>query len=236
MQEVTAVVLCGGKGERLRPVTREMPKPLVEVRGRPLLGHLLDFLSGHGVSRFVLCTGYMAEAFTRFAEESRSPSREIVCLDSGDATMTDRLRSARDQVGDRALICYGDTLANIDLAALRKVHSSQGALLTLTVYPLHSPFGIVEIGDDGERVTSFREKPVLPYWINIGFMMCERPALDGIQDGDEMPGFLSRLAREGRLGAFRHQGRHLTVNTEKDLSVAETELVEFYTVLGEQRV
>src|SRR5947209_2943463 len=83
---------------------------------------------------------------------------------------------ARPHVRGRALVCYGDTLANVDLAALARQHEDGDALLTLAVYPLHSPYGIVTF-DAGRRVTGFREKPRLPHWINIGFMLCEPAAL-----------------------------------------------------------
>ena len=142
--------------------------------------------------------------------------------------MTDRLLDSREHIQGRFLICYGDTLADVDLTALRSQHTSTQAALTITVYPLQSPFGVVAFGEDA-IVTGFQEKPVLPYWINMGFMLAERDALDRLERGSDMPEFLSRLARAGALRAYRHRGRHLTVNTPKDLAQAEVEIREFYT-------
>ena len=82
----------------------------------------------------------------------------------------------RVRIPGQALICYGDILANVDLAALQHEHRSSGALATLTVYPLHSPFGIIRF-DDENRIIELAEKPVLPHWINIGFMLAEPEAL-----------------------------------------------------------
>jgi glucose-1-phosphate cytidylyltransferase len=231
--DVTAVLLCGGKGERLRPFTEHLPKPLVPLQGKPLLQHLLRYLFLQGVRRFVLCTGYKAESLSRFVREEQplSPECSVVCVDSGEAaSMTDRVLDARTQVPGRALVCYGDTLANVDLGSLARHHTRSGALATMTVYPLRSPYGIVSLEGDSDRVVELREKPVLPYWINIGFILCEPAALDTMRRGTDLVSFLSALTEHGAVRAHKHQGKHLTVNTEKERSEAEGE-IEFFTLL-----
>ncbi|QRN95947.1 nucleotidyltransferase family protein [Archangium violaceum] len=233
LSDVTAVLLCGGKGERLRPFTEHLPKPLVPLRGKPLLQHLLRYLSLQGVRRFVLCTGYKAEAIVRFVEELSLPLdlEEVVCVDSGeDANMADRVLDARRHVPGRALICYGDTLANVDLGSLARHHADSGALATMTVYPLQSPYGIVSLDGDTDRVSGLLEKPVLPYWINIGFILCEPAALDEMRRGTDLMMFLGSLTKRGAVRAHKHQGKHLTVNTEKERTEAEGE-IEFFTLL-----
>jgi glucose-1-phosphate cytidylyltransferase len=233
MSDLTAVLLCGGKGQRLRPFTELRPKPLVPLHGKPLLYHLMTYLSGVGVKRFVVCIGYKAELIEGFLREAARPDWQIVTVNSGDASMTERLLDARPHISGPALICYGDTLANLDLAALERQHEESAAWMTMTVYPLHSPFGIVSLDAD-DRVTGFSEKPRLPHWINIGFMLCDLAALDFLRSGRDMPEFLSLLAEAGRLHAHRHEGKHLTVNTERDRAAAEAAIVEFYTVLSDQ--
>lgn len=233
VSELTAVLLCGGRGERLKPFTETLPKALVPLNGQPLLSHLLRYLSSAGVTRFVVCVGYKAEAIESFLGEQWAQSGQVICINSGDASMTDRLVDARPHIQGTALICYGDTLANVELAGLLGEHRRSGALATITVYPLHSPFGIVHF-DDAKRVTTFAEKPRLPYWINIGFLLCEPRALDFVERGSEMPQFLSALAEAGALYTHEHTGKHLTVNTEKERAVAETEMVEFFTYMDGQ--
>jgi glucose-1-phosphate cytidylyltransferase len=232
LSDVTAVLLCGGKGERLRPFTEHFPKPLVPLNGKPLLQHLLRYLSLQGVRRFVLCTGYKAEAIVRFVEQLHLPAElEVVCVDSGEAAnMADRVLDARKHVSGRALVCYGDTLANVDLGSLARRHTESGALATMTVYPLRSPYGIVSLEQDTDRVSGLLEKPVLPYWINIGFILCEQAALDAMRRGTDLVTFLGSLAEHGAVRAYQHQGKHLTVNTEKERNEAEGE-IEFFTLL-----
>jgi glucose-1-phosphate cytidylyltransferase len=232
MSDLTAVLLCGGKGERLRPFTDSLPKPLVPLNGKPLLYHLMRYLAAAGVTKFAVCVGYKAERIEGFVRETVAPDWDVRCVNSGDASMTDRLLDVRRHVRGPLLVCYGDTLANVDLAALRRQHGEQAALMTLTTYPLRSPFGIVEF-EAGGRITGFAEKPRLPHWINIGFMLCEPAALDVLRPGSDMPQFLARMVQTGGLQVFCHEGKHLTVNTEKDRTQAEMDIVEFYTVLGD---
>ncbi|MDQ3652566.1 MAG: sugar phosphate nucleotidyltransferase [Acidobacteriota bacterium] len=210
-----------------------MPKALVSLNGQPLLYHLLRYLSAEGVSRFVACVGYKAEAIERFLDEPRELFRDITCVNSGDASMTDRILDARKHVTGKALVCYGDTLANVDIKDLCESHAASGALATLTTYPLRSPFGIVHF-DETKRVSAFDEKPALPYWINIGFILCEPEAFAYLRPGSDMPAFLSALAEAGGLYAYRHTGKHFTVNTEKDRADAEVEMVEFFTYMDGQ--
>jgi glucose-1-phosphate cytidylyltransferase len=231
MSDLTAILLCGGKGERLRPYTEHIPKALISLHGVPLLEHLLKHLEASGIRRFVVCTGYKAELIEQFIKESRA-GRDVTLVDSGDASMTDRILDARRHIPSDGLICYGDTLANVDLAALRRQHQASGRCMTMTVYPLQSPFGIV-LFNEADQVRSFAEKPQLPYWINIGFMYCAPTALERVRRGSDMATFLSSMAATGEMGVYRHTGKHLTINTEKERVEAESQIIEFFTVLGE---
>jgi len=207
-----------------------MPKALVPICGKPLLYHLMRYLQLSGVNRFVLCVGHLAEQIERFAHETPEFQGAITCVNSGDVGMTDRILDASRHFQARALICYGDTLANVDIVALQRRHTESDALATITVYPLHSPFGIVE-PDEAGRVVAFREKPVLPYWINVGFLLCEREALSYMDTGADLDQFLLRLAAVGRLFSHRHGGKHLTVNTDRDRAFAEAHISQFLTLL-----
>ena len=235
MSNLTAVILCGGKGERLKPFTDHLPKALVPLHGKPLLWHLMNYLSQSGISRFVLCVGYKAECIEQFARDTARPDWRVRCVNSGDANMADRILEARPHIEGPALICYGDILANVDLKSLQTVHRDSGALATLTVYPLHSPFGIIEF-DQQNRITKLAEKPVLPYWINIGFMLCEREALDFLRPKTDMMDFSEALTEAGALFAYKHQGRHLTINTEKERMQAEAQMTDFATVMDYQAI
>jgi glucose-1-phosphate cytidylyltransferase len=235
MSALTAVILCGGKGERLRPFTDHLPKALVPLQGKPLLYHLMSYLSASGVSRFVLCVGYKAECIEQFVRESAQPNWQVECVNSGDASMADRILDALPRVPGQALICYGDILANVDLTALQRAHTESRALATLTVYPLHSPFGIIQFNEEN-RITGLAEKPILPHWINIGFMLCEPSAFQHLLHSSDMMEFSSALVNAGALFAYQHRGKHLTINTERERVQAEAQMTEFAHVMDYQAI
>lgn len=225
--DLTAVILAGGKGERLRPFTEHTPKPLVHLLGRPLLGHLIDYFLQAGIQRVVVCTGYKSELVHEYVAGLGIP--ELQCVDSGvEAPMCRRLLDAAPHVQQAALVCYGDTLANVDLAKLCEHHTQQRRLATVTTYPLKSSFGLVELDAD-DRVLRLSEKPVLPYWINIGFLVLERAALDLLQPEADLVQYLNQLSERQLLSGFRHSGRHLTINTEKERADAERQ-IKFFSV------
>jgi len=230
VSDITAVILCGGKGERLRPFTEHLPKPLVPLNGRPILLYLLEYLARSGVGRFVLCTGYKAECIDQFVRDQCDPGWDIRCVNSGDASMTQRLQDAWPHVGDQALICYGDTLANVNLERLQRRHRQAGAIATMALYRPHSPFGVVKF-DRQRRIHSFIEKPPLPHWINIGFILCEaKHTAQYLRATPSMVELLASLAASGKMFAYEHAGKHLTINTEKERQQAESE-IEFFSIL-----
>jgi NDP-sugar pyrophosphorylase family protein len=222
---VTAVILSGGRGERLRPLTDTVPKPLLPVNGRPMLDYLLDHLGQSGIEEFILCVGYKAELFEQYVLAHTTGSKRIRCVDSGDSGITERLALARPLIAGRALVCYADTLADVNIVALLEAHHQSGAEATITVYPYHSPFGLVTF-DDQNRVCRFDEKPALPYWINIGFLLLEPAALDQLRAEVPLPEYLAELVSRRALNAHRHRGRHWTANTETELRTLAAELSE----------
>jgi glucose-1-phosphate cytidylyltransferase len=213
------VILCGGRGTRLRERTESVPKALVEIGGRPILWHVIQIYAAQGFERFLLATGYMGEAVEEFASAQRWPDGVVVeCIDTGLDTPTGgRIARLGPQL-DSAAFCatYADGVANVDLAALLDFHRAQGGLASLTVVQPHLQWGVVELGEGG-RVSGFVEKPRSAHWINGGFFCFEPGVLDYLDEEsvlERQP--LSRLAADGKLHAFRHEGFWDCMDTYKD--------------------
>ncbi|HEX8751946.1 MAG TPA: sugar phosphate nucleotidyltransferase [Solirubrobacterales bacterium] len=221
MLKPPVVVLCGGRGTRLRERTESVPKALVEIGGRPIVWHVIQIYAAQGFERFLLATGYLGEAVEEFAARERWPDGvEVECVDTGLDTPTGGriARLAGRLEGGTFCATYADGVADVDLDALLAFHRDGGALTTLTVVRPHLQWGVAEL--DGERVRGFAEKPRSEHWINGGFLCFEPGALDYLdQDSVLEREPLARLAADGELRAFRHRGFWDCMDTYKDAVV-----------------
>ena len=142
------VILCGGRGTRLQEVTPSIPKPLVEIGGRPILWHVIRIYASQGYGRFLLCTGYRGEMIESFAAEEAWPAGvEVECVPTGEDTPTGgRIHRLRDRLGGESFCAtYADGVADVDLGELRRFHEERGAIATMTVVRPELPFGVTKL-------------------------------------------------------------------------------------------
>ena len=217
-----AIVLAGGKAERLGDAAAGMPKSLVTVGGRPLLAWQIDRMRQAGVERVIVScfAGHEAEFDSRLGDLGV----EVVC--AGEPERLGRgggirfAAGARRETGD-VLAMNGDELVDADFAGLLEWHRTSGAAATITVAQPPSQFGQVELTDD-DVVTGFHEASRVPYWVNCGIYVLSEEALRRFPEkGDHESTAFPELASEGKLRAFRHEGLWLTVNTPKELRRAD---------------
>lgn len=210
------LILCGGRGTRAHPHTVELPKPLLEVGGRPVLEHVMGIYARQGFRSFVLSGGFQIEKIEAFAAGT-SDEWEVTVADTGLDTPTgERVRRCREELGDRFFVTYGDGVSDLDLGALYASHDGHDGVATMTTVPLRSPFGTV-VYDSSGRVDRFLEKPVLEgHWINAGFFVFDAPVFDVWSGEDLEREVLPALAERGALYAYRHQGFWRSMDTYKD--------------------
>ncbi len=230
-----ALLLAGGKAERLGDAAHGRPKPLVPVAGVPLAEYTVARLARAGVRRVIVaCRAGDEETFAE-ALGGLGPEIEAVGepepLGRGGGL---RLAASRRLEAGPVLALNGDELLDVDFAALLAEHERSGAAATIVVAQVRSPFGVVDVEEDG-TISGFREAPLLDQWVNSGVYVLGDEALALLPErGDHEQSTFPQLARARRLHAHRHRGVWLTVNTPKDLRLA-SEFMEAHPEWRPQR-
>jgi NDP-sugar pyrophosphorylase family protein len=217
-----ALLLAGGKAERLGEAAQGLPKPLVPVAGFPLAEYTVARLAGAGVTRVIVACRAGQEA--AFVNALAGLGAEIDAVGEPEPLGRGgglRLAASRRREDGAVLALNGDELLDVDFDALLAEHEGSGGAATIVVAQVRSPFGVVELQQNGS-ITGFREAPLLEDWVNSGVYVLGEEALARLPEkGDHEQSTFPELAAEGKLRGFRHAGVWLTVNTPKDLRRAE---------------
>jgi len=224
---VEALLLAGGKAERMGEAAQGLPKPLVPVAGFPLAEYTVGRLVSAGVTRVIVaCRAGQEDVFVNALAglgAEIEPVGEPEPLGRGGGL---RLAASRRKEKGSVLALNGDELLDVDFRALLDDHAASGAAATIVVSQVRSPFGVVDL-EEGGRISGFREAPLLPDWVNSGVYALGDEALARLPEkGDHEQTTFPELAAEGKLHGHRHQGVWLTVNTPKDLRRAEEFMAE----------
>ena len=236
------LILAGGMGTRLSEETNIIPKPRVEIDGKPILWHIMKIYSAHGYNDFIILLGYkgyvIKEYFANYflhksdvtfnmkenkmiIHEEHCEPWNVTLIDTGLHTMTGgRVKRAQKYVGDEPfMLTYGDGVSDIDIGKLVEFHKAHGKAVTMTSVQPEGRFGALVFNEDGE-VTSFAEKPKGDgSWINAGFFVCEPKVFDYITEGDSTifeRAPLENLAKDGQLYTYHHNGFWKCMDTLRD--------------------
>lgn len=242
------IILCGGRGTRLKEETEVRPKPMVSIGEKPILWHIMKRYAMGGVQDFVLCLGYKAEhireyflnydvnhsnlmvelgskAVHKLDGEHDEEKWRVWLIDTGLDTMTGgRVKAVGRYIQGPTFMCtYGDGVADVDIPALLRFHQSHGKLATITAVRPSSRYG--ELSFDGGTVRAFAEKPQVGQgWINGGYFVFQREVLDLIDGPADTleAGLLTRLTELGQLEAFRHSGFWQCMDTYREMVALNT--------------
>lgn len=236
-----AVILCGGKGTRLSEETGLRPKPMVEIGGKPILCHIMDIYSKHGVNEFILALGYkgdfIKEYFSNYFQRSSDftidlstggveyhkklkADWKVTCVDTGAESMTGgRLLNLKPYLENEEhfMLTYGDGVSDVDITKLYEFHKNHGKAASVTAVRPVARFG--EMAIDGTQVTSFAEKPQTQVgWINGGFFVLNHEIFKYIESEATV---LEKEPLEGLTGtndlmAYQHEGFWQCMDTLRD--------------------
>ena len=239
------IILAGGLGTRLAEETGSVPKPMVEIGGKPILWHIMNIFAAGGIDQFCIACGYKSEVIKEYFHNfdiyhsdlqidmkngkikhinKKSPSWIVDLIDTGASTMTGgRIKRLKSFVGNETfMMTYGDGVADVDVSKIVQFHKAHGKLATITAVRPPARFGGLEF--DGDKIISFREKPqVGEGWINGGFMVLEPEVFDYIE-GDETvfeASPLENLSKDGQLMAYKHEGFWQPMDTLREKQLIE---------------
>ncbi len=220
------VILCGGQGTRLREQTGVMPKPMVEIGGKPILWHIMKTYSHFGLNEFVLCLGYKGGVIKEYFSRDGANDWTVSLIETGEQAQTGaRVFRVREQLKNEPFcLTYGDGLGSIDIRALLEFHKKHGKLATVTGVRPPSRFGELKL--NGDQVVAFSEKPqVTESFINGGFFVMEPGFIERyLTDEDDLtlereP--LQHVAADGELMMYPHTGFWQPMDTYREWKMLE---------------
>jgi mannose-1-phosphate guanylyltransferase len=239
-----AVILAGGFGKRLKPLTDNIPKPMIRVGGVSILERQLAHLKRQGIRDFVICVGYKKEAIVDYFRDGRDFGVRIkYSIETNPLGTGGALRNASNLIHDNEFVfAYGDILTDLDIGKLKQASYDDGkrgkCLAVMATVPLRSPYGIVEIKRGYRTVTGFKEKPTLrDYWINAGLFFFDRSILNILPESGSLESVtLEELASKGELMAVQfHDANWRSIDSHKDIEEAEREF-EFMCPVRESTI
>ena len=245
-EDLQIIILAGGLGTRLREETEFTPKPMVKIGDKPVIWHLMKNLSRQNIRNFIIATGYKSDVIKDYFVNYENRNNDftislqgsnksityhnnhtegdwnVTVAYTGDSTSTGgRVKRASSYLDSKSpfMVTYGDGLADVNIAELLEYHRAHKKLATVTTVRPTSRFGVMDVDSTGQ-VISFKEKPVLEGWINIGFFIFEPKVLeyltiDSVLELDP----LEALAREGELMAYRHKGFWQPMDTYREFTI-----------------
>ena len=212
------VILCGGEGLRLRELTDKIPKPLIEIGGKPILWHIMKIYAHYGHSDFILCLGYKGDKIKEYFDNNGHEFGSVAFVDTGlNTTRAERLKKVEKLIDSNDFfLAYGDDVSDVDINSVLDFHVKNKRMATITSVKLISQYGILKLNGKNE-ITGFEEKPVLDYWINGGFFVLNKKIFSYIKSGMELDQVFGNLANKRQVCAFKHDGFWQSMNTLKDV-------------------
>lgn len=230
-KDTTVIILCGGRGKRMRKYTNKIPKPLLKLGKFTIIEHKLNYYKKQGLENFVFCTGYKGNVLKKFLKKRcNNPKFFHGKVNFG---ILKRIHSAKKVIKTSTIISYGDTLAKINFQDLIKKHKKSKAVMSIIVAPIQNPFGIVN-WNSKEKVTEFHEKPLLNHF--IGYAVIEPKIFDylnkkiiNLRDGEGIVKAIKTLASKKMVSVYKFKGLQLTVNSINQLREARNKIGNYFT-------
>ena len=222
------VILAGGRGTRISEISKKIPKPMINVLGKPIISRIISHYYKFGIREFIIAAGYKKEVLKKYFKNKKSNKFiNVRVINTGLKTMTGgRIKRLKKYLKDETfLLTYGDGLSNLNIKKLIRFHKKNKKIATLTAVRPPARFGAIKI--NGNKIKYFKEKSKLDEgWINGGFFVFESKIFDYLKNDqtylEREP--LQKISKKGELYAFKHEGFWQCMDTLRDKQILEKEL------------
>ena len=228
LKNIKTLLLCGGEGTRLHPLTKKIPKPLVKIKNKTIIDYIIEHLHKSGLKDFLICSGYKSNMISRHFRKYNSIDPKII--NSGKVDILQRILDCKSMIDNDFMVCYGDTIANVNIEKLYEFHKSHSRIATVCSYQLKQNFGIIKKNDEN-LVISFNEKPEYPGSINIGYFIFDKKIFKHIHSVNNWLDLINILIEKKQLFSYEHDGIHITINTLNELALAEKSIGLYLNML-----
>jgi glucose-1-phosphate cytidylyltransferase len=224
------VILAGGKGTRISELSKNTPKPMINVLGEPIIVKIMKLYSKYGIKKFIIAAGYKKKIIKKYFEKKKFNNWNVQIIDTGLNTMTGgRVKRLKKYIGNETfMLTYGDGISNVNIKKLLSFHFKNKKIATLTAVRPPARFGAIKL--KGNKITYFKEKSKLDEgWINGGFFVLEPKIFDYIKSDrtffEREP--LQKISKIKELYAFKHNGFWQCMDTLRDKELLEKGLKKF---------
>jgi len=217
-ENIPVIILCGGKGSRLKEETEFRPKPMVTIGGKPILWHIMKIYQHFGFNKFIIALGYKGKMISDYFKRKENAEFDVKLIDTGLATLTgERVLRLKNYIdAQRFMVTYGDGIGDVNIKKLVKFHAIKYTIGTITgVHPI-SKWGLIIRDTDG-RVISFKQKPKLDEFVNGGFMIFDKSFFEYLRTKEMIEDAFLRVIREKQLSVYLHNGFWRAMDTYQDM-------------------
>jgi glucose-1-phosphate cytidylyltransferase len=225
-ENLSVIILAGGKGQRLRPLTRKTPKPLIKIGNKALLEHIIRHLFNYNIKNIIIATGYKHKLIKEFVNKKYKNNNLVVYNTGISSDILMRIKKTSIRTKEYILVCYGDTLIDINIDKLIKFYLKNKNKMIMSSYQLNSDFGILAINKNN-LITKFEEKPKLNIWFNVGYILFSSNKFEYFNKFKTFKDMLKLSAKKKIMKTFKHYGKHITINTLTELDKAKQLIKKF---------